>query len=270
MIGIVTTGIGFGSLIYSPLIGRLIFNYGWRQTYVIVGITVLVIVLPLSLILKRPETPNINDHKQNKPTSSPPAGNEDFTYREAVRTRQFWMLVIIYFFSGLGQFGLMVHIVPYATGQGISPVSAASIVSVIGGASIFGRLIIGGIGDKVKVKPLLTGISVVLAISLIWLELAREMPEFIAIGIIFGLGYGGFSTLQSLVAVEMFGLSTLGVILGNFIFSVCIGGSLGPVITGFVFDRTSSYPTAFLPGTITSVISLIMVFWLSHPKRRIT
>ena len=270
MIGIVTAGLGIGSIIFSPLISHFILAYGWRKAYVIIGVIVLGVVLSASQLLKRgPEAIGLTgDIKKVAPKITTP-GDRDFTYRQAIRTRQFWMLAVMYLLSGYGQFSLMVHIVPYATGLGISPISAASILSVIGASSIFGRVIIGGIGDRIRVKPLLIAILATLFISLAWLEFARNLWVLIGVGIIFGLGYGGSSTLQSLVAVEMFGLSTMGVMLGNFIFSICIGGSVGPVLTGVLYDVSNSYRFAFSICAITAFASLALVLWLTPPKKTI-
>jgi MFS family permease len=269
MIGIVTAGLGVGSIILSPLISHFITAYGWRRAYLIIGIIVLAAVLITSQFLKRDPGNRIKLPSDKKAAMKViPEIGRDYTYREAIHTKQFWMLAAIFILSGYGQFSLMVHIVPYATGQGISPISAASILSVIGGVSIFGRLIIGGIGDKIKVKPLLLAIGATLLLSLICLEFTHSLWAFIVVGIIFGLGYGGSSTLQSLVAVEMFGLNTMGTMLGNFILSICIGGSIGPVITGTLFDISHSYSLSFAICIITAAASLVIIFWLTTPKRR--
>ena len=269
MIGIVTAGLGIGSIVFSPLISHFISIYDWRKAYVIIGAIVLGVVLSASQLLKRKPEPVGLEADINKATpkiTSP--DNRDFTYRQVIRTKQFWMLTLMYLLIGYGQFSLMVHIVPYATGNDISPISAASILAVIGASSFFGRLIIGSIGDRIRVKPLLIAIISALLISLAWLVLARELWALIGVGIIFGLGYGGSSTLQSLVAVEMFGLSSLGVLLGNFIFSTCIGGSIGPFLTGVLFDVSDSYFLPFSICAITTMAGLVLVLWLTPPKKK--
>jgi MFS family permease len=269
MIGIVTASVGLGAIVFSPLISHFITSYGWRHAYTIIGVTALALILPASQVLKREPTPAVAAAglRQAAPPTLTPRG-PDFTYGEAIRTRQFWMLVSLYLLSGYGQFSLSVHIVPYATGLGISPLSAASIVSIIGAASIFGRLIIGGIGDKVKVKPLLIIIMTALLVALVWLEFARNFWALVGVGIIFGLGYGGSSTSQSLVVVEMFGLNIMGVMLGNLIFSICIGGSAGPVLTGVLYDVSGSYRLAFLISAVTALVGLLITLLLTTPRRK--
>ena len=273
MIGIVTAGLGIGTVILSPLISHFITAYGWRWAYAILGIIVLVVILTASQLLKRPQKSEAEAILKTS-SAAPITPRTDFNFKQSASTRQFWMLAAAYIFSGYGQFSLMVHIVPYATGMKISPISAATLLSVIGGTSIFGRLMIGGVGDRIKIKPLLIGIMATLFVSILGLEFARNYWALVGVGIIFGLGYGGSSTLQSLVAVEMFGLSSLGVMLGAFIFSICIGGSIGPVVTGYLYDQsihysaTANYNLAFMICTILSAISLLIMLALTPAKSK--
>jgi OFA family oxalate/formate antiporter-like MFS transporter len=273
MIGIVTAGLGVGTIILSPLISHFITAYGWRWAYAILGIIVLFVVLTVSQFLKsEPEQNKAETVLKTASNASSSMHRDSFSFRKALGSRQFWMLVVAYICSGYGQFSLMVHIVPYATGMKISAISAASLVSIFGGTSIFGRLIIGGVSDRIKVKPLLTCIMTALFVSILWLGFARSYWELAGVAIIFGLGYGGSSTLQSLVAAEMFGLNSMGVMLGAFIFSICIGGSIGPVVTGFLYDQSArfssadNYHLAFIICTVLSAISLLLVIFLTPDK----
>jgi MFS family permease len=273
MIGIVTAGLGVGSIILSPIISNFVITLGWRWAYAILGIIVLVVILTAAQFLKqkpqKDEAPALLKIKQTE--SATPSAN-DFSFRRAAGTRQFWLLVIALAFSGYGQLSLMVHIIPYATGMNISPISAATLLSIIGGTSILGRLAIGVLGDRVKVKPLLISIYSSLFIALLWLEFAQDYWSMVGVAVIFGLGYGGSSTSNSLVAVEMFGLSSMGVMLGTFIFSICIGGSLGPVLTGYLYDQSirysaaANYNLAFMISTILAAISVLLLFLLTPTK----
>ncbi|HTY82024.1 MAG TPA: MFS transporter [Dehalococcoidales bacterium] len=269
MLGVVTAGLGVGSIVLSPLTSKFIIAYDWRWAYAILGFIVLAVIFAAAPFLKRPKTEALI---KISPASSLPPIKSTFSFRQAASTRQFWMLVAAYVLSGYGQFSLMVHIVPYATGMQINALSAATLLSIIGGTSIFGRLIVGGVSDRVKVKPLLIGIGAALLIAIFWLEFSRNYWSLVGVAIIFGLGYGGSSTMQSLVAVEMFGLSSLGVMLGAFIFSICIGGSIGPVVTGFLYDQSARYSAAanynlsFMICTIAAAASLFIILLLTPAK----
>ncbi len=269
MTGVVTAGLGVGTVIFAPLISHFIAAYSWRTAYVIIGIIAFVVIVGAALFLKREpgQSDTALESDKGKQKTSLPDG-KDFTYRQAVRTKQFWMVAVIYFCFGYCQFSIMVHIVPYAGSLGINPISAAAVLSTIGASSIFGRLIIGNISDRFKVKPLLISILAFMVVSLVGLEFSQKLWALFPVGIIFGLAYGGSSTIQSLVTVELFGLSSLGALIGSLVFSVCIGGAIGPVLTGYLADWFHSYQLAILICIAAALTGLIFVFWLTPPKRR--
>jgi MFS family permease len=268
MTGIVTSGAGLGSIIFSPLISQFIVAFSWRTTYLIMGIIVLVVMVSCAIFLKRgPSHTDFSSNDRKSIQGASPPGKADFSYSQALRTREFWIVAVINFVFGYIQFSSMVHIVPYATGLGISPVSAASILAVIGAANIFGRLLAGATSDRLHPRRIFVIVLTLLLASAICLELARSLGVLYLFGAILGLAYGGASTLQSLIAIEFFGLSSLGMLLGTFGFSIGIGGSVGPVVTGFLFDVYGRYDFAFLLFIIVAVVALSATIWL-HPKEK--
>ena len=147
MIGIVTAGLGIGTIILTA-ISHFITAYGWRWAYAILGIIVLFVILTVSQLLKHPRKSEAEAILKT-PSAAPwlpgatSASNRPPGQAVLDAGRRLYL-------ERLGQFSLMVHIVPYATGMKISPISAAALLSVIGGTSIFGRLIIGGVGRPDK------------------------------------------------------------------------------------------------------------------------
>ncbi len=193
--------------------------------------------------------------------------SEGASFSEAVRTRPFWLACLIYLCFGVSLFTIMVHIVPEAIDIGISPLNAAVILSIIGITGMLGRLIFGGMTDKLRVKgATITGL-VLLTISLIWLLQADNLWKLYAFAVIFGFGYGDISCIQSLLAVELFGLTSVGVMTAIFSFGVNLGGAIGPVLAGYIFDVSGSYKWAFLVCLILVVIALVINFLLKAPKK---
>ena len=85
---------------------------------------------------------------------------------------------------------------------------------------------------------------------------------------VFGTGYGGFVTLLSLMVAELFGLGSLGAIMGVVMFAgVTFGGALGPVLGGAIFDVTSSYDLAFLISALLAIIAVGLILLLRAPSR---
>ncbi len=268
MTGIVASGMGIGSIILSPVISQLIQAYGWRAAYISISIIALVaIVVPAQFLKRDPRQIGLAPYGEiiTGPASMPPS--RDFTFQQAIRTHQFWLVCVIYFLFGYNQPTIMVHIVPYATGLGISLLDAAGIIAIIGASSVIGRIITGGASDRIRAKSSLLGSLILLLFSLTWLEFADSLPALYIFSIAFGFAWGGMSSLQMLTAAELFGLKALGIIVGVFSFCFCLGGLFGPTITGYLFDLSGSYQQAFLICAITSLTALISVLWLPRLKR---
>jgi len=178
--------------------------------------------------------------------------------REAIHTRQFWLLCAIYFCFLFCVQTIMVHTVIYATDLGILPASAAGILVIIGGLSIAGRIITGSAADRIGHKLALTISLALMSLTLFGLVAAKEIWMFYLFAVIFGFAYGGLAALNSPVVAELFGLRSHGAILGIVAFSATIGGAIGPVAAGHIFDIGGSYRLAFLIcGTIGMVGAIL-------------
>ncbi|MFC1902177.1 MFS transporter [Chloroflexota bacterium] len=255
--GIVAAGVGFGTMITPPLATWLISIYDWRATYGIVGIGTMVLIIAASLFHKRDpyQIGQVPHGIEKQRAAAPP---REFAFRQVVRTRQFWMVCGIYFCFGYCLHSVMVHIVPHATGTGISPASAASILAAIGSASIIAKLIVGMASDRLGIKLTLTLALALLTATFIWLQSAGELGELYLFGIIFGFAYGGTMTMQPLLLAELFGLGSLGIIVGSVTFSYTVGSAIGPLIAGHIFDITASYRPAFIICAVMAVIAIIL------------
>lgn len=268
--GAVASGTGLGMVITPPVARWLISTYGWRVSYVAVGIIVLVVTVTGAQFLRRePSDLGLVAYGAGEATAgSSNAVEVGLSFREAIYTRQLWMLCVALLSFGFCLQTVMVHIVLYAIGLGISVTSAATILAVIGGANTAGRPIMGSAGDRVGNK-LATLISlVIMSATLLWLLNAGELWVLLLFATIFGFAYGGVSALTSPLVAELFGLRAHGIILGVVIFSVTIGGAVGPVLAGHIFDVTGSYQLAFLICLLVSVIAIVVIIFLKPVARR--
>lgn len=264
MTGIVAAGIG-GGITIMPLVARwLISGYSWRTSYVIVGAIALTVIVLASQFLKRdPAQQGMLPYgwtEMEKDVLDLQA--EGLSLYEAVHTRQLWMLFIMYFSYGLWLTSIMVHIVLHAIKIGISAGNGATILVIIGGVSLVGRIIMGSLADRVG-NRLVLGISFFLvSISLGWLLIAKGTGSLFLFAVVFGLGYAGVCCLQSPVVAEIFGLSSHGAILGTVVLAYATGGGTGPVLSGYLFDITGSYNVAFSVCAGTAALSAALSFLL--------
>ena len=269
MTGIVVSGVGLGGVIMAPLSNWVISSYGWRTSYSIVGIIAMLLIVLAAQFLRR-EPDQLGQVPYGADTGK--TDNPQFEFRglslgEAIHTKQFWLLCFIFFSLFYCVDTIMVHINPHATDLGISATSAANILAIIGGASIIGKLLSGITGDKIGNKKAIIIFFIVMSVSLVLLQLAKELWMFYLFAAIFGIGFGGLTTLQSPIAAGLFGLRSLGIILGIFLFATAIGNSLGPLLTGYIFDITSSYRLAFLTCAGAAVLGTIMTLLLGPIHR---
>ena len=260
MTGIVAAGIGAGTMIMPPVANWLISNYEWRISYTIISGMILVLVIIAAQFLRRDPSqmgllPWGADEVKEQESNLQAQG---FSFREAIHARQFWMLGTMLFCLLFGVNTVMVHIVNYATDMGISAASATSILTIIGGLGVAGRIIMGSATDRIGSKKAFIIGFILMSVALFWLMATKGLWMFYLFAAIFGFGYGGLIALQSIIVAELFGLSSVGEVLGGVLCVGAIGGAIGPVLAGHIFDITHSYQLAFLICVILCVVGTIL------------
>jgi MFS family permease len=260
MTGIILSGVGLGQIIMPPLSSQLILSQGWRNTYIILGIMALVVALIVTQFLRRApakEVELLDGYREDNQTPLNSDG-QIFTLKEALRTTQFILLFGITLCFGFIMHAITLHIVPHALDLGLSPMIAASILSIIGGLSMAGRIVMGGSADRIGSKRSIVIVLVLTITALFGLGIYGDLSLIYLFSVLFGLGYGGMIALPSLITAELFGLRAHGAILGAVIFGGTIGGSIGSIVTGRIFDLTGNYSSAFMLSAILAFVCLIL------------
>jgi len=269
MTAVAATGIGVGTII-MPLIARwLISTHDWHFSYIIVGIVVSVVLVVSAQFLRR-DPAQMGQLPYGGSEIEHPGllvQAEGFSFREAIRTKPFWLFSTIMFLFGCVAQATMVHIVPHATDLGISATVAAGLMAIIGAASIGGRIGMGGAADRVGKRWVLFCIYALFLIAFLLVIPARELWALYLFAVVFGLAYGGAEALISPVVAELFGLKALGAILGATIFAATLGGTVTPLMSGYIFDVTTSYQSAFVVLAAFSVVALVLVLLLKPIRR---
>lgn len=268
MSGIVVSGIGIGSLIAPPVANWLIQNYDWRISFLILGAVILIVDLVAAQFLRH-EPAQIGQKAYGEYSTAEDKTTlktVSFSLKSAVCTRQFWTVFVMFLSFGFCFNALLIHIAPYATDLGMSANTAAGIVATTGGASIIGRLVLGNTGDRIgNKKAFIIGLILFLLASL-WLLLARDAWALYLFAVLFGLAWGDLAAQQSPLVAMLFGLTSHGLIFGVLDLGFTIGSAIGPLITGYIFDISNSYQTAFLLSAAISGIGIVVSILLATPQ----
>lgn len=268
MTGIVKVGTGAGMFIVPLVASWLILGYGWRNAYLVLSIVGVVGIVAIAQFLKRdPSQMGLQPYGMYDAngTISELAAHVQLSLRDTMRTRQFWALSAVYLMVTYTTQSVMIHIIPYAVDSSITITQAASIVSVIGAVSIPGRLVMGSAGDKLGNRRALVICFIIVVTALAWLQLAKGLWMLYLFALVYGFAHGGFFAIMSPLVAELFGTTSHGVNLGMVLFLGHIGGAIGPVITGRIFDVTHSYQSAFVILIAVSLGALILTITQLKP-----
>ena len=268
--GITMAGASLGGII-SPLLAQwLIDAYGWRYAFITLGLITIITIIPLAQFMKHsPQRVGLKPYGGDEITEDKQSHSsviEGLSFSQAIRTIRFWLfgltLAIVFFCS---MSSVTVHIVPHAIDIGIPAVTAASILSITAGIGIIGRLGIGLIFDRIGGTLVLSACIGLATLAIIWLLFAKEIWMFYMFAAVFGFTQASFITLLPVVTAELFGLASLGTILGSVVLFATLGDALGATVTGSIFDITGSYSLAFLIlGAICAAAVIPSLFLLRY------
>jgi MFS family permease len=266
MTGVVLAGINIGTIILSQIANAVILNQGWRTAFVYIGIICFVIVVPLAFVLKRdPASTGQFPHGTSQPLEIVKTANSGYTLRETMSTGYFWMLCTILFFLGVSIFSTITQIVIYATGIGILQNSAVTLLTVIAITCLSCRLILGAAGDRVGSRSVMLFTIIMATAAFVWLPFTRNLWTLTIFALLLGVVWGGFVAVSPLAA-DMFGLRYHGTIFGLLHFTYSMGCAVGPILAGFVYDKTGSYQQDFILLAVLNVISLVLMMFIRRRK----
>jgi MFS family permease len=264
MSGIAFAGSGFGLVVLPPLINWMLSAYDWRLTFIVLTIIILVVsALAVLLLRAEPAKMGLKAYGADQAATEGKGKTTDsYTLKEAVRTGAFWLFCGVLFLYGFCFFSLQVHIAPYVTDRGLSSTQASTILAVIGGASIIGQVGIGSLGDRIGYKRTFWIGMVLILLSVITLILAQELWTFFLFAVLLGMAFGDCGTQESPITAWLFGLGSHGVLLGVFACSFTIGAAIGPLLFGYIYDRTGGYQPAFWIAAVLAAVGIVLMPFL--------
>jgi MFS family permease len=274
-LGIVTAGIGLGTFLMSPLVERLIAVYGWSQSYLIIGIGSLIILVGSSFLLRRdPESvgllpygvESVSHLEHEKIATINHAQDNGASINDALRSGPLWMIMFLVFSFNVALQLVMVHLANYTTDQGFSPLAAAMIISVIGVGSSLGRIGMGAVSDRIGSTNSLIICCFGVTLGLVWLMFSKELWMLYVFAVFFSIAYGGEVPQMPLMVSRFFGLKSVIALVGITSATARLGGALGSWMGGKVFDMRHSYILAFIIAAGCGLLALLTALVLKRVK----
>ncbi len=243
-VSLVSAGMGMGPLTISPFAGWLLTQHDWRTAQLTVAIVAWVVLIPAALFIRRPPAAAM------AAAPMPGAADPGMTVGQALRSPQFIILGLTYFCCCATHSGPIFHTVSYAIACGIPALTAVSIYSVEGLAGLGGRVLFGLAGDRFGAKQTVIFALVVQALGAGAYYFTRQIGEFYAVAVVFGMAYGGVMPLYSVIAREYFPMRIMGTLIGASSMIASLGMSLGPAVGGWIFDTFGAYGWLYLGSLI--------------------
>ena len=269
-------------LAIMPLAAQFIINgWDWRTAWLTLGVLTfaLGVIPPILFMVRRPEDmalePDPVLNASVKTASSAPAGEShstvgftesNFTVRQALYTRAFWLLAAFSAGGFMVQAGVSLHQVAHYISQGLAGPSAALTASTFAFSQIFGAVFWSALARRVPLRFLLSAAAFVLAIAVLGTSVSSSLPTALLAAATVGFGIGGLHLLVRLAWADYYGREHLGAIRGITMSAQIGGQAIGPVLAGFMFDATGSYQVPFLVFTGAASLAGLMVLFATPPK----
>ena len=275
-VGISQIGHSLGGLAV-PLVVVALSAFGWRATAFASGLLIMAVGLPLAQIMRhRPEdhgevVDGLPEPTARHPHSSASAvdRSRDFTVREALRTRAFWFISLGHASALLVVSAVMVHLVLHLTESlGYSLATAAWVVALMTAVQMVGQVSGGYLGDRFDKRAIVVACMVAHATGLLLLAHANSSAMVIGFALLHGWGWGTRGPQMVAMRADYFGATSFGTIMGFSSLIVMLGMTIGPIVAGFLADRTGSYEFGLTVLAVAALLGSIFFMLATPPKPR--
>ena len=273
---------GSGLTVFA--LGYMVNAYGWRTTAFLAGIGIFAIIIPLSMLLRhKPEQygylPDGDDPREAALNASTAATGQvrrgsmkvewseyDFSVKEALSTRAFWMLIMGTGARSFAMTSVVVHLIVYLTAvRDIPLVEASGALGLMVTISLIGRLGFGLLGDYMDKRHIMIGTLMLQTVGIFILMNATSMTQVWLFVVVYGIAYGGAIPIYMAIVGEYFGRKNYATIRGfNQLFHIPTTVS-GPVFAGWIYDTTGNYSIAFGSFIVAMLLGVGFLVFAQRP-----
>jgi MFS family permease len=189
--------------------------------------------------------------------------------RQAFHTQAFWLIALGGVFVGFSTVAITQNQVPHLVETGFSVAAAAGAVSIVGAFSAGGKFIFGFICDWINPKySRAIGLTLQTGAVIILLTLTKASPIYWvwSYAVLLGLSYGSWVPAMSMLTSVNFGMKEYGALLGMMTLFNMVGGAIGPLVAGYIYDVQNSYQLAFIIFLVLIIVTTIGTLFIRKPK----
>ncbi|MBS1251867.1 MAG: putative MFS-type transporter YhjX [Anaerolineales bacterium] len=270
--GVLMALLGIGG--FPNLINWLIPIHGWRSTYMLLGLALLFVMVPMGLILFRnhPEDYGLEPDGDSAPAADDgeTAGKlleENWSLSEAIRTPVFWILTLSIASIAMLATGLFFHMVSIFKDNGLPATVAASVFVPIALATALANLGSGILVDRVPLRVILVTALILQTLSLGMAQFMQSIELALVYGVVLGTTMGLIRTVSSVGWATYFGRRHLGSITGTASTISIAGSALGPMPLGIARDLLGSYNLALTISAVLPLLLAVASLFVGKPER---
>ena len=253
-VAIVASGNYIAGTLWPPAMQAAIQSYGWRTTYIAIGIICVVVMLPLAQLLRR--RPHFDD------TASPASRASGQKGLLPKHPLLFPALVLAGLSCCVAMSMPQVHIVAYCADLGYGPARGAEMLSIMLGFGVLSRLVSGLVADKIGGLATLIAGSFLQMLALLFYIPFDGLTSLYIVSAVFGLSQGGIVPSYALIIRDHFPAREAGSRISTVLTATVLGMALGGWLSGEIYDWTGSYTLAFVNGVAWNVLNLSIALWI--------
>lgn len=265
-----------GGLISSSLFPVLniwlIDTIGWRSSWQVLGLLVVLIFTPLAFMFIRNKPEDIGLLPDNSPVMNgnaqhQPKTNISWTVKEAMETRAFWLLLFCVAIPAMVNTGLTFHLVSIFVGKSLTPEMAAAVLSLMALIGFPVTFLTGFLLERINVRYMLVIIFTSEIISLYLLQQVHVFQAAIVFGVIWGINVGMERITTGIIWPNYFGRKYLGSLSGISMAMVVTGSALGPLPFGLSFDWFGGYEEVLWGIMLFPALGIIAALLARTPQK---
>ena len=273
-IAIISAGTSMGGLVLVPFVAFAIPLVGWRNTWLILGLFLLCLALPVAYLIIRNDPSEVGSLPDGDVSpagrttaASIPRGPLEVDYwMQAFGSVPFWQLLGGYFVCGVSTAMISVHYVPYAIEEGFSPSVAATAFGLMSALNIAGVMLAGMLGDRLGRKNLLALVYLTRGVGFLVLLTAPGLWGLFGFAVISGFSWVATVPLTTSLTAEVYGLKNIGTLSGIVYMAHQIGGALSIQFSGIMKDVTGDYTIPFAIAGLCLLFASVVSFSIQERR----